>query len=80
MGTITISVADETETQFRDVVEQEMGTAKGSLGRAVEEALDMWIGKKREETVAQRQLELMRRGFPMGKCKVKREELHERWN
>ncbi|HLC90461.1 MAG TPA: hypothetical protein VJI15_01715 [Candidatus Nanoarchaeia archaeon] len=80
MGTITINVSDTTETIFREVVREEIGSAKGSLGTAVEEALTLWISKKREEEIATRQLALMKRGFALGKYTFQREELHERQN
>lgn len=80
MGTITINVRDQTEALFRDVVKQEIGEEKGSLGQAVEEALKLWIKQKKEEEIAQRQLALLRKGFHLGKHTFNRDELHERSN
>lgn len=80
MGTITINVSDDTETLFREVVKVEIGSAKGSLGTAVEEALALWISKKREVEIAARQMALMKKGFAFGKYTFQREELHERHN
>lgn len=80
MGTITINVSDDTEMLFREVVKEEVGSSKGSLGTAVEEALALWISEKKEQEIATRQLTLMEKGFTLGKYKFNREELHERRN
>ena len=80
MGTMTISINDKTEETFREVVEQELGTGKGKLGQAVEEALKEWIKEKKEEEIAQRQLQLLKKGYRFGKYKFSRDELHERYN
>ncbi len=80
MGTITINVSDDTEILFREVVKEEVGSTKGSLGTAVEEALGLWISQKREDEIAKRQLALMEKGFALGRYKFRREELHERYH
>ncbi len=78
MGTITISIADDTEDLFRDVVREEVGTGKGTLGSAVEEALQLWIATKKQEEIAVRQIQWMKKGFHLGKYTFDRDELHER--
>lgn len=78
MGTITINVDDEMEQKFRETVAKEKGLGKGKLGSAVQEAFDLWIQDKEQEQIAQRQLQLMEKGFRFGKYAVNREELHER--
>jgi len=80
MGTITISVDDEIEMQFREVVKEEIGETKGSIGSAVTEALNLWITQKQQTEISQRQLALISKGFRLGKYKFDREELHERRN
>ncbi|MBI2665115.1 hypothetical protein HYX12_00660, partial [Candidatus Woesearchaeota archaeon] len=75
MGTITISINDETEEIFREVVEQELGTGKGKLGQAVQEALQEWIKEKKEEEIAKRQLVFLEKGYKFGKFKFSRDEL-----
>ena len=80
MGTITININDQTEELFREVVKQELGLGKGKLGQAVEEALKDWIKEKGEEEIAQRQLQLLKKGYRFGKYKFSRDELHERQN
>lgn len=80
MGTITISVDDATEMEFREVVKEEIGETKGSLGSAISEAMNLWIKQKQQIEIAQRQLALIEKGFHLGKYKFNREELHERRN
>ena len=80
MGTITISVDDDTEGLFREVVKQEIGETKGSLGSAITQAMDLWIKDKQQMEIAQRQLQLMEKGFHFGKYKFNRDELHDRSN
>ena len=77
---MTISINNKTEETFREVVEQELGTGKGKLSQAVEEALKEWIKEKKEEEIAQRQLQLLKKGYHLGKYKFSRDELHERDN
>ena len=78
MGTITISVDDATEMEFREVVKEEIGETKGSLGSAISEAMNLWIKQKQQIEIAERQLALIEKGFHLGKYKFNREELHER--
>lgn len=78
MGTMTINVNDNIEERFRIVVAREKGLGKGRLGSAVEEALDSWIKNKEQEDVAKRQLELMKKGFRLGKYTFNRDDLHGR--
>lgn len=80
MGTITISVDDATEMEFREVVKEEIGEVKGSLGSAITEAMNLWIKDKQQTEIAERQLQLMEKGFRFGKYKFNREESHERRN
>ena len=80
MGTITINIDDETETRFREAVKQEIGTTKGSLGSAVEKALQLWVAQKEEKAITERQLRFLHQGFCLGKYIFNRDELHERSN
>jgi len=49
MGKITVEIDDELEKQLRHLIIDVYGTRKGALKIAVEEALKMWIEKKRKE-------------------------------
>ena len=78
MGTITISLDDKTEKEFRKTVEENLGKKKGILGKAVNEALRLWLRKKQEKEITNRQLALLEKGFYLGKYKFNREEIYER--
>lgn len=79
MATITINVDDEMEKKFRDTVRTVIGDRKGSLGRAITEAMELWIRDKTQEKVARTALELMNREYHLGKRLFKgRKDLHER--
>ncbi len=76
MGTITINIADNVEKSFRSKVYQLYGRKKGTLGKAVAEAIQEW-SRKRE--YFDRCMELLESGVDMGKLKYeKRHELHGR--
>lgn len=79
MGTITMSLRDDVEETFRAVVKKEYGEGKGTLGRALSEALRGWAEEKSQHRIAQEMKQFMDKGFFMGKNIYKtRAELHER--
>jgi len=78
MGTITLNLPKETEEKFRKAAAMKFGQGKGSLGKAATQALEAWVEQGNTDNVA-RALELMERGFYLGKRLYKtRDELHER--
>ena len=77
MGTITINIKDNVEEIFRKRVYQLYGKKKGTLGRALNEAILDWSKKK---LYFDRCMNLLETGIDMGKLKYKkREELHGRY-
>ena len=79
MGTITISLHEDIEKNFRDTVKKQKGVGKGKLGEAIGEALLDWTEKKNQDVIAKRMMAIMEKGFHLGKVgKWKREELYER--
>jgi len=79
MATITINIQNEVSEKFREIVKKERGEGKGIIGKAIEEAIQNWIKEKEENEIAQRQLELLKKGFKTGKLKkFNREELYDR--
>jgi len=79
MGTITVNVSDETEEFFRGTVSKELGQQKGKLGQALDEAMKKWAEEKTQKEIADRQLQILKKGFKMGKILYKkRSELYER--
>ncbi|MFH1916388.1 MAG: hypothetical protein ABIJ21_03930 [Nanoarchaeota archaeon] len=76
MGTITISLDDETEAIFRKKTYQLYGRQKGVLAKALTEALTEWSQKKEYIDSC---MALLEKGIDMGKITYeKRDELHER--
>jgi hypothetical protein len=43
MGRIVITISNDLEKRFRDVVYKRYGLRRGSLKKAIEEALELWI-------------------------------------
>ena len=79
MGTITINVNDEVEKQFRVIAREFYPDKKGYLGKAVTCAMQKWVDEILQKKISERELELLEKGFKMGKIKFKsREELYER--
>jgi len=79
MATITISVDDETERKFREVVTQVHGKRKGALGEATTEALNLWVKEKMQEEISRTALILMEKEYDLGVRQYHtREDLHDR--
>lgn len=79
MGTITISVDDEVEKEFRKIVE-EKGGKKGDLGKAITEAMKKWAEEKKQKEIAERQMRLSEKGlYKLPKnWKFNRDEIYDR--
>ncbi len=79
MGTITVNVNDDVENEFRKVASLVHGTRKGSLGKALTEAMQEWAYEKKQKKIASEALKLLEHGFKFGKRLYKdRCELYER--
>lgn len=79
MGTITISVDDKIESEFRKAVVDFEGGKKGDLGKAVTEAMETWMKGKRQKEIAERQIMLSEKGlYRLPKnWKFNREEVYD---
>jgi len=77
MGIITVSIDDEVERLLRAKVQERFGKGKGKLGKAITEAIKMWLEKEEGEGIEQRHLELLRKGLDMGGLKVDPARLRE---
>lgn len=76
MGTITVSVDNQTEAVFRKMAGSVYGTGKGHLGRAITEAMQKWVHERQQRKIAKEMSEMMNKGFDMGKITYKsRDEL-----
>ena len=79
MGTITISVDDDTEKRFRKAAKKKLGERKGYLGKATTEALESWILKQTQEEIARDALALLETGYHPGRHLYKeRKDLYDR--
>ena len=79
MGTMTISVDNDVEQQFRALAQKIYSKKKGYLGNAVTSAMKKWIDEMTQKQISERELKLLENGFDMGKFKFRsREELYER--
>ena len=68
MGIITISISDETEFKFREAVKVRMGTGKGKIGKAEEEAMKKWAQDNKAEEHISKAIEMMKKGlYKVGK-------------
>lgn len=76
---ITVSVQEDVEGRFRKLAGATYGKHKGYLGKAVTEAMTTWVEKKERSDVNVRALEMLEKGFKMGKLTTKdRSEWHDR--
>lgn len=78
MGTMTINVNDDVEKMFRKVATSVYGSKKGSLGRAISDAMQKWVDDAHQKDIAKNELKLLNTGFSMGKLTFTRNEVHER--
>ena len=79
MGTITISVDDDTEKRFREAAKKKLGERKGYLGKATTEALQNWVRKQTQEEIARDALALLETGQHPGKhLYTERKDLYDR--
>ena len=79
MGTVTISISDETEKRFREAVKAKLGEGKGKLGKAVEEAISKWVEEDNYKKLMEEAIAMMKKGlYKLPKnYKFRREEAYE---
>ncbi|WP_158506630.1 hypothetical protein [Thermococcus eurythermalis] len=53
MGVITVKIPDELEVKFRKKILDVYGVKKGALGKAITEAIELWL-EKHERSVEQK--------------------------
>ncbi|MBI2654933.1 hypothetical protein HYX06_00725 [Candidatus Woesearchaeota archaeon] len=79
MATMTISIKDEVANELRQTVKNELGSGKGALGKAIEEAVNKWIEEKKQKEIAKRAMEMMNKGlYSLKGWKFNRDELYDR--
>lgn len=79
MGTITISIDDDTERRFRAAAKRKLGERKGYLGKAITEALETWLKNQDQDVIAKNALTLLATGYDLGTRTYKqRKDLYDR--
>ncbi len=78
MGTITVNVDDETETRFRQSVRRRYGARKGTLGKAIKEAMQAWSEDEQQARLRREALEILNTGLPIraSEMKLRREDMY----
>ena len=77
--TITRSVDENAEKEFREFVARKYGAGKGTLSRATMDAYKKLIEEDEQERLRRSALEILNKGFKLGKLNYKtRAELYER--
>lgn len=79
MATITINVKDNVAKEFRETVKEKLGTDKGMLGKAVEDAMKKWVHEQKQKEIAQRASKMMEKGlYSLKGWKFNRDEIYDR--
>jgi hypothetical protein len=79
MATITLNVTNEINNEFRNIVKTKFGEGKGRIGRAIEEAMQIWIFKQKQKELSTKGLSLLKAGIWSKKnYKFNREEAYDR--
>lgn len=78
-ATMTINVDRNEMQEFRKIVASVYGTTKGSLGKAVTEALSLWAKMHKKKSAEARLWEMIDKGYHLGGIRYKhRSELYAR--
>ena len=75
--TITVNLDEAVEKKFKEKAILKFGNRKGSLTKAVNEALEQWL-KSDGKDVLSENLKLLDTGIEMRKWKFKHEDLYDR--
>lgn len=76
---ITRAIDEVLEKAFREFVARTYGSEKGVLSKATEDAYKKLMEENEQERLRRRALEILNKGFVMGKLNYKtRAELYER--
>lgn len=80
MATITISVKDNVNKEFRETVKKKLGQGKGVLGKAIQEALQKWVHDERQRQLADEMIKMMDKGlYSLKGWKFNRDEIYDRF-
>ncbi len=77
--TITISVDEKIDRQFREYARSKYGKRKGHLRKAYEEAFGLLLNNGEQERIRSEALEMLHKGVKVKRYwKFNRDEAHER--
>ncbi len=78
MGTLTISLSDDVEQRFREVINREYGMNKEAINNAIAEAIELWVNETRQRTLAEAGREILAKEHNIGKWHYShRKDLYE---
>ena len=75
--TITVNLDEAIEKEFKEKARLKYGKKKGSLEKAMNEALEEWLKSHNNDTLKEN-LKLLESGIEMKKWEFNREDLHGR--
>ncbi len=75
--TVTVNLDESIEKRFKEKARLKYGNRKGSLAKALNEALENWL-KDESQDLLKENLKLLNNGIEMKKWNFNREELYER--
>ena len=79
MVTITVSIKDDVDKEFRETVKKKLGNGKGVLGKAIEQAMKKWVHDEEQRKIAERASEMMNKGlYSLKGWKFNRDEIYDR--
>jgi len=79
MATITLNVKNEINNEFRNIVKLKFGEGKGTLGKAIEEAIKKWIFEQKQKELSNEGLMMLKEGIWSKKgYKFNRDEIYDR--
>jgi hypothetical protein len=79
MATITLNVTNEVNEEFRNIVKAKLGEGKGKLGKAMEEAIKIWIYEQKQKEISNKGLMILKEGIWSKKgYKFNRDEIYDR--
>lgn len=75
--TVTINLDESIEKKFKEKARLKYGDRKGSLAKALNDALEKWL-KGDDEDILHENMKLLNTGVKMKKWEFERKDLYER--
>lgn len=78
-STITINVSEKVAQEFRRIAGAVYGSGKGHLGKAIEEAMNLFMNTHKTKSADDELIEMLKKGFgSRGLTYKNRDELYDR--